>query len=106
MQNQLIGSTGIDNNFFIFLKRKCNGMMSPDAYYKIFEIAKNSPFKNALEIGTSKGAATISYALRLQAALSNTKIWSIDKFLGGSWGESSSVLDNHLLARRNIDFFR
>jgi hypothetical protein len=47
---------------------ECSGMLAPAIYQRLYELARDRPEGDIVEVGTSRGAATVALALGLKAS--------------------------------------
>lgn len=69
-----------DSPNFYRIKRLTNGMLSADVYNAIYERAIQASEGNMLDIGTGRGAGTISIALAIKASKKHSRVYAIDQF--------------------------
>ncbi|WP_323816584.1 class I SAM-dependent methyltransferase [Cellvibrio sp. NN19] len=93
------------DQMFDIIRCVCNGMMSPKAYRKIFQICQALDSGGVLELGTAGGASIISAALGLKANGRNLNAISVDKFSGGSWGDVSDSGVNYCTVLNRLSIF-
>jgi predicted O-methyltransferase YrrM len=72
-----------DEAWFAQLKRKCKGLMPVAVYQELYKTAGARAQSNALEIGTGRGASTISIASGIQDAGGAGRVYAIDQFYQG-----------------------
>lgn len=66
------------------IRRECNGMLRPEVYRTIHATALEMPEGDAVEIGTSRGAATVAIALALKASRRAGRVYTIERAGSGS----------------------
>ena len=87
------------------VKEKCNGMLSPAVYGRIYELAKNAPGESFIEVGAAHGAATICLGSALRDSCRAGKVYSFEKITGGSRERFGSFDTNKRIIEENIAFF-
>jgi predicted O-methyltransferase YrrM len=80
------------------------GMMEPDTYVELYELARNIEQGNILDVGVGQGATTIAFALGLRFG----HVYAVDQFVQTRTGPHRySAKSNPLDAvRRNVAVFR
>ena len=94
-------------NVFDEIKESANGMLSPEVYRKIFDLARNGNGGAIVEIGTAHGAATIASALGAIEGGKPFHIYTVDPFQGkySSRSKFGGVQDNISIVRSHFRKF-
>jgi len=87
------------------VKEKCNGMLSPSVYGRIYDLAKNAPGESFIEVGAAHGAATVSLASALRDSGRVGKVYSFEKITGGSRERFGNFDANKTIIEDNIACF-
>ena len=87
------------------VKEKCNGMLSPSEYGRIYDLAKNAPGESFIEVGAAHGAATVSLASALRDSGRVGKVYSFEKITGGSRERFGNFGANKTIIEDNIACF-
>lgn len=88
---------------FSSIKRRANGMLSPEVYRKIHECATKVRAGLILEIGTAHGAGTIAMALAAKDV--GSRVATVEKIMGGSRERFGGMDENLTIIRRNFEEF-
>lgn len=76
----VLRSTEFDPDIlFKRIRRQCNGMLRPEVYRAIHATALEMPGGDAVEIGTSRGAATVAIALACKASRQAGRVYTIER---------------------------
>lgn len=98
-----------DDAWFERLKKECRGLLSLQVYRRLYEAAAANPDKDALEVGTGRGASTIAIAAGIKDAGGKGHVFAVDQFYQGrikgphkyslKTGKKSDVI------RQNVEVF-
>lgn len=96
-----------NDDVFLHIKYRCNGMLPEQVYRAIYDTAAAAPLGSFVEVGTAHGAATVCLALgRTQSGNAGSgTIYSIEKIVGGSREAYGTFDDNLSAIRSNLSYF-
>lgn len=89
-----------DLSTFQKIKELTHGYLSPEVYYKIYQMALDAPEGVVVDIGPAQGGSTISLGLALKENSRLKKIYSIDVFC------KSAALKSYTCIEENIEVLR
>lgn len=87
------------------VRKKCNGMLSPEIYKRVYDSAKIAPNGSFVEVGAAHGAATVALASALSNLNDAGTVYSFEKILGGSREQFGDFEENKHILTRNISSF-
>lgn len=87
------------------IKQRCHGMMRPEVYQKIYERALSSHGNTFVEIGSAHGASTVCLAKALKDSGRTGKVYTFDKFSGGSRRHYGDPEENIKFLKENLKFY-
>jgi hypothetical protein len=90
-----------DRERFAEIRTRCNGMLDPDIYLRLYELAAACGGA-IVEVGAAHGAGTVALALGLKESGLNGRIYSFEKMTGGSRDRFGSFDDNLSIIRNNL----
>lgn len=93
------------NHWSYLLKIKCNGMLPPSVYKKIYEAVYELPDLDIIEIGGAAGAGSIATALAMKESNKKSRLIVIEKCEGGSRSEFGRYQENLNLINSNFKEF-
>lgn len=87
---------------FRSIKRRTGGMIHSRTYKRIYRAALRAPDGNFLEIGAGSGTSTVCLALALRDRESARRLFTIEKFEGGSRDRIGGKTENLALLESNL----
>jgi predicted O-methyltransferase YrrM len=95
-------STLMTTGRFRRIKRRTGGMIHSRTYRRIYREALRAPAGHFLEIGAGSGTATVCLALALAHRGSPHRVYTIEKFEGGSREQIGGRPENLALLQSNL----
>lgn len=86
------------------IRRRCDGMMRPEVYERIYQTALQAEGDVFVEIGTAHGAATVCLAQALKDSGKKGQVFTFDRFQRGG-REPYRRDDNFGVAQANIQHY-
>jgi predicted O-methyltransferase YrrM len=96
---------GTRNYKFRSLKKRAGGMLGPAVYQKIYELCRQLPDLDIVEIGGAAGAGSISIAWAMKDSLKKAKLIVVEKCEGGSRSDIGGYSENLSLIEKNFETF-
>ena len=90
-------------SIFEEIVRRCDGMLSPAVYQRVYEAARTGGL--ILEVGTALGAGTVALALGLKDGGKPGKVISFDPMEGGPRRQISGMQERMGHVRANLEYF-
>jgi predicted O-methyltransferase YrrM len=87
------------------VRRVANGMLSPNIYRRVYELARAAPTADVVEVGAAHGAATIAIGAAMKEKHAAHKLYSFEKILGGSREKFGGIDANLAILRANLEYF-
>jgi predicted O-methyltransferase YrrM len=105
--DQLAGGAGQRGNMpdFDDIQRRCNGMLAPEVYQRIYEVARGAEPGSFIEVGAAHAASTVSLACALRDAGREGRVYAFEKLVGGSRDRYGDAARNRAIIEGNIAHF-
>ncbi len=100
------GYEALTNRKFYDLKQEAGGMLWPRTYKKIYELCRDLPDLDIIEVGGATGAGSIAIALGLKDANKESKSIVVEKCQGGTRSDVGGYQDNLNLIQSHFAKFQ